>query len=158
MNKLKQLILEQLNEIGEANLPIYPYENEIYTPTKILFIFNTEEDEYNVIFKKYRDFEWSISFNIAGDTHIETNKNNMYRVMSTITDIVNYFISIKQPILLSFYGTKTKGYNDERRNNLYVSYISKSSNKNYDLKKIDNEYFCQKIYNPSHRILRRRRV
>jgi hypothetical protein len=57
---------------------------------------------------------------------VVTNKGELFRVMATIVDLTKKVLKKNKNIKsLSFTGSKNKGDNDRRRNNIYMAYIKK---------------------------------
>ena len=92
-------------------------------------------EDYEVTFDFQEDWskdeEWiemSIDFSSGGgyDSHVVTNRGEMYRVMATIVALAKKIVKKNKNIKsLSFTGSKNRGDNDLRRNNLYMAYIKK---------------------------------
>ena len=138
-------ILEQLlvKEIGEASIP--PLKWEQLTPTKFRFeIYSEEELSYvNVEFDRggdaakefflppaYRNVKsfYNVGFDIDGTEtqYAKTNLKTLLQIMSTIVDIVKYFIETRQPDALCFIATeKNRNSNNLQKSNLYQAFIKK---------------------------------
>ena len=141
-------ILEQLlvKEIGEASIP--PLKWEQLTPTKFRFeIYIEEELSYvNVEFDRggdaakefflppaYRNVKsfYNVGFDIDGTEtqYAKTNLKTLLQIMSTIVDIVKYFIETRQPDALCFIATeKNRNNNNLQKSNLYQAFIKKGIN------------------------------
>ena len=132
-----------INEIGEGNLTPYPY-NKINTYNENFeFSFITENRTYEVtFFKNIFLNSYSISFKEQkGKYNQDLNDNNQYKIMSTIIAIVKKVVADTNPISLMFSGYKTKGNDDQRRNNMYCAYVAKHLTSTYELKTFDDEYY-----------------
>lgn len=138
-------ILEQLliKEIGEANIP--PLKWEQLTPLRFRFeIYIEEELSYvNVEFERggdatkefflppaYRKIKsfYNVGFDIDGtETQFaKTNTKILLQVISTVVDIVKFFIKTRQPDALSFIATeKNRDGNNFQKSNLYQAFIKK---------------------------------
>jgi hypothetical protein len=138
-------ILEQLliAEIGEASFP--PLKWEQLTPLRFRFeIYIEEELSYvNVEFDRggdaakefflppaYRNVKsfYNVGFDIDGTEtqYAKTNIKILLQIMSTIVDIVKYFIKTRQPDALCFIVTeKNRNSNNLQKSNLYQAFIKK---------------------------------
>ena len=144
----------KLYEVGEANLPSYPYTLKNTTSYKREYFFTTDDnDDYIVTFDHSSTLIWEIYFKANTYFDATLNKKSMYRVMSTITEIVKSFADETNPMMLIFSGVKTKGENDERRNKLYIAYIYKHINDNYKLVKNNENYDYVIILNDEHKLI-----
>jgi hypothetical protein len=151
MSKLSTIlipILEQLliAEIGEASFP--PLKWEQLTPLRFRFeIYIEEELSYvNVEFDRggdaakefflppaYRNVKsfYNVGFDIDGTEtqYAKTNIKILLQIMSTIVDIVKYFIKTRQPDALCFIATeKNRNSNNLQKSNLYQAFIKKGIN------------------------------
>ena len=138
-------ILEQLliAEIGEASFP--PLKWEQLTPLRFRFeIYIEEELSYvNVEFDRggdaakefflppaYRNVKsfYNVGFDIDGTEtqYAKTNIKILLQIMSTMVDIVKFFIKTRQPDALSFIATeKNRDSNNLQKSNLYQAFIKK---------------------------------
>jgi len=133
--KYLKLFEELINEIGDASAKQYKTKVKSKTPNYELHTFKTETEDYEVTFDFQEDWskdeEWiemSIDFSSGGgyDSHVVTNRGEMYRVMATIVALAKKIVKKNKNIKsLSFTGSKNRGDNDNRRNNLYMAYIKK---------------------------------
>jgi hypothetical protein len=150
--KLINLLKEILSEIGDASKK--PYENvqrsqsgnntrwDWETPEGVIYAATAVKGPhkqggiyYNVLFgiRKSKDDYWDVSQNV---TSKDTQTGNVFRVMSTIIDLIMKEIEIDEKA-----GKKVKeiimepsksssmsaaGKNDMRRANIYTTYIEKS--------------------------------
>lgn len=86
---------------------------------------STQELDYDVSFAvRLRN---PVSVLAATSFDAEPNKGNMYRVMSTVVNILKDRMAQDRsngqvPKTITFYPSKTKGENDERRAKLYAAY------------------------------------
>jgi hypothetical protein len=149
MKPINRIIKEEIQnifEVGEGNLLPYPYELKNSTFDIILKFKTEDNDVYEVDIYRYYDDVWNVEFNVNG-LITDINKNKQYRVMSTILDIIKKFVNAKNPLALTFSGSKTKGDNDYRRDNMYIAYIAKHITDNYELIKGELGYTIRKKYN-----------
>lgn len=130
-----KLFEELINEIGDGGAKkyktVFREEKEDYE----IHDFKTETQDYQVYFDFQEDYtkeevskEMVIEFSVKGgyDSHTVTNKGEMYRVMATIVDLSKKIMKRRKNIdVISFTGSKNKGSNDRRRNNLYMAYLKK---------------------------------
>lgn len=128
----EQLLLE----VGEGNSKSYDYKF-IKDFGTITAEFETEEDKYVVIFSEYYDEDEdkqviSADFGIKGmgvDYNVVTNKGRLFRIMSTIVNILKDFIK-KYPEYKDFIVSPTKNSDtDMRRSKLYLAFIKKNLKK-----------------------------
>lgn len=128
MIKLKDL----LKEVGEANLAPYKFDIENEIPNKATYYkFKTDSGlDYTAIINQFslndNTLRLNITFKPIGlDQDVETNKNEQYRIMATIVNILKQHLS-KTPNVSEIAFSPSK-YNegDERRANMYKKYISK---------------------------------
>ena len=115
-------LIDILKEIGEISSQPYEYS---YDGPNYRAYFTTEYNtKYKVIFKMV-DGRMDISFGVIYDSdddpdyEVITNKGNMYRVMSTIINILNRATSEFKPDEIKF-------DSDNRRIKLYKNYIEKN--------------------------------
>jgi len=127
-----------LNEVGEANLEPYKWEETDREGYSIYTKFETDSSTiYSIDLEvtKYKNIPiFNIEFSAkpkgaeGSSSKIVVNKGEMYKVMSTITDIVKKYLK-KFPKIkgISYYPSK-KGNEDfgTQRDNLYKAFISKA--------------------------------
>jgi len=127
-----------INEVGEANLKPYKWEETDREKYSIYTEFTTNSDTiYNVDLEvdKYKGIPiFNIEFSAkpkgaeGSSSKIVVNKGEMYKVMSTIVNIIKtYLKKFKQIEGITYYPSK-KG-NEEfgfQRDNLYKAFISKT--------------------------------
>lgn len=124
-----------VNEIGDGGSEKYKTVFREETKEHEIHTFDTETQDYQVYFE-FHDFWFKgkslpamiIEFSVNGgkDSHTITNKGEMYRVMATIVDLSKKILKRRKNInVISFAGSKNKGTNDRRRNNLYMAYMKK---------------------------------
>ena len=136
MKHLK-LFEELINEIGDAGAKPYKWRR-MDRRYDTYYIFTTESGlEYQVMteFGSGEDrntllIEYGVEVitkqgNKSIDYELVTNRGEMFRIMSTIVDIVQEFMK-KNPGIeyIEFEGSKNKA-GDQRRNKLYMAYIKK---------------------------------
>lgn len=136
--KYLKLFEELINEIGDASAK--PYKHKLQLKNKFREYHEFETDlgtPYEVTFEFSEDFskqgEWTnveISFGtlMYGSLNnvVVTNKGELFRVMATIVDMTKKVLKKNKNIKsLSFTGSKNRGDNDRRRNNIYMAYIKK---------------------------------
>ena len=136
--ELRQIIKEEiskvLNEVGEATSKPYTWEKTSTKGDTSFFTFTTDqdiiykvaldnfthEDFYNK--KEYPAIE--VSFGIKEknkySTTTLTNKGEMYRVMSTVVDIVKNYLKSNNDIKVILYLPIS-----HKRNDLYTAFIKK---------------------------------
>lgn len=130
-----KLFEDFLNEIGDGGAKKYKTVFSEETKEHEIHKFKTETQDYQVYFEFQEDWtregeslEMVIEFSVNGgyDSHVVTNKGEMYRVMATIVDLSKKILKRRKNInVISFTGSKNKGTNDTRRNNLYMAYMKK---------------------------------
>lgn len=120
-------LLDILREIGEASSTPYEYK---YDRTLKAAYFTTEDGTlYKVTFGGLSSNDMEIRFGVTDgsdnmDYEIDTNKGNLYRVMSTVIKIVRQAVSEFKPSYISFASAKS----DPRRMNMYKKYITNNLN------------------------------
>lgn len=142
MNKLEKIITEEisklLKEIGDSSANSYPFDHTKYPNGGYIYRFTTEDnDKYLVWFKPHPvDYHEGIVFDVSFQTengHYNdamnndqyndvVNKGRLYKVMSTLTNIINDFILIEDPHEMFMLPNK-KNDDDLRSYNLYKQYI-----------------------------------
>jgi len=138
-------ILEQLlvKEIGEASIP--PLKWEQLTPTRFRFEIYIE-DEFNYVqveFERggdaakeyflppaYRNVKsfYNVGFDIDGTEtqYAKTKLKTLLQIMSTMVDIIKFFIKTRQPDALSFIAIeKNRDGNNMQKSNLYQAFFIK---------------------------------
>ena len=136
MKHLK-LFEELINEIGDAGAKPYKWRR-MDRRYDTYYIFTTDSGlEYQVMteFGSGEDrntllIEYGVEVitkqgNKSVDYELVTNRGEMFRIMSTIVDIVQEFMK-KHPEIerIEFEGSKNKA-GDQRRNKLYMQYVKK---------------------------------
>ena len=144
MIKLKDI----LKEVGEATTTPYKWKKASTKRRTVFFTFTTDQDtSYKVSLENYiyEDFHddnkeypaIEVSFGITpndmptnvssvGNVSIVTNKGEMYRVMSTIVDIIKDYIKRNDNIKVIIYEPiKKEGEKGFKRNDLYMAFIKK---------------------------------
>jgi len=130
--------IETLNEVGEANLKPYKWQEVDREGYSIYVRFETEsETTYSVDLStdKYKDTPvFLIEFSAKTKEHqgsssrVVVNKGEMYRVMSTLTDIIKTYLKKFKKVKGIVYYPSKKG-NEEfgtQRDNLYRAFIIKA--------------------------------
>lgn len=130
-------------EIGNSNLSPYNYSKSSESNYVIYYTFQTEDDDKYIVrffnlskIHNKENYGWSVEFITDGETGDKDviNKGRFYKVISTVTSIINEFIKEKQPIKIIISPTKNyKG--DKRRLNIYSKYIETLLPDNYKFHK-----------------------
>ena len=146
MIKLKDI----LKEVGEATTTPYKWKKVFTKEDTVFFAFKTDQGtSYKVALENYvyEDFKENdkeypaieVSFGIisgaepntagakyAGDMFTVSNKGEMYRVMSTIVNIIKDYIKRNDNIKAIIYEPiKKEGEKGFKRNDLYMAFIKK---------------------------------
>ena len=144
MIKLKNI----LKEIGEGTATPYKWKKVFTKEDTVFFAFKTDQGtSYKVALVNYvyEDFHENdkeypaieVSFGIipsdihnngdyAGDMFTVSNKGEMYRVMSTIVNIIKDYIKRNDNIKVIMYEPiKKEGEKGFKRNDLYMAFIKK---------------------------------
>jgi hypothetical protein len=144
-SQLRQIIKEEiskvLSEVGEATSEPYIWKKASTKEDVVFFTFTTDQGSiYKVALDNYiyEDFydnnkEYpaiEVSFGIKEKSQFSTttvtNKGEMYRVMSTVVDIVKDYLNRNKNIKAIIYQpTKKEDNIDNKRNNLYMAFIKK---------------------------------
>jgi hypothetical protein len=137
IQKIKEVIINSLNEIGDASIQPYPFtsEEKIWQGEfRILFNFTTDKDiKYTAaLLENYPSSKKEYEFSFRTEEYSfkdVINKGELFKVMSTIVAILKKSIDMLNSRggwnKISFAPSKSfKG--DERRANLYKSYILKN--------------------------------
>lgn len=135
MIKLKSI----LKEIGEGTTP-YKWSGPEEKFGTILYFFTTEDgDYYKVLFDGMMENDWELifysnSYTTDDDTSyigIVTNKGRQFKIISTIMDIIQSFITEYPVDRIFFTGADKKGTksSSNQRNMLYTAYVKKNINK-----------------------------
>ena len=142
-NKSHPTDIETLNEVGEANLKPYKWKEVDRESYFVYTRFETEsETQYDVDLKStnYVDDDLNnlralgieFSAKLKGDegssAKIVVNKGEMYRVMSTIADIIKTYIKKSKSQAILYSPSKKSDEEDfgTQRDNLYRAFISKA--------------------------------
>ena len=142
MIKLKNI----LKEIGEGTATPYKWKKVFTKEDTVFFAFKTDQGtSYKVALENYvyEDFHEdnkeypaievsfgivpkNMSINIMFNASIVSNKGEMYRVMSTIVDIIKDYIKRNDNIKAIIYEPiKKEGEKGFKRNDLYMAFIKK---------------------------------
>ena len=130
-----------LKEIGEATTNPYKWKKASTKEDTVFFTFTTDQGtSYKVALENYvyEDFHEDnkeypaieVSFGIkekgAYSTTTVTNKGEMYRVMSTVVDIIKDYLKRNDIIKAIIYEPlKKEGEKGFKRNDLYMAFIKK---------------------------------
>ncbi|HPC09539.1 MAG TPA: hypothetical protein PLN85_00495 [archaeon] len=132
--------LESIVEYGEATHEPYPFKFDNVSFNEVNYHFDTEEDEYVVLINLVDRIsrKWEVSFGVVGGTPTDIlNKGRHFRVMSTITKIINDFIDKYKPNFILIKPSKNDEYEDlynredKRRFNMYMAYVKKNMRPDY---------------------------
>jgi hypothetical protein len=146
MNTLLQIIKEEIfafvNEIGEIKLQPYSWTktrqkfDSKYYYFDYYYRFTTEDgDNYQVtIYHDPAERMWNVSFlanqEKGGKFSDIINKGKLFKVMSTVVNIVKDFINEEDPKEIEIVPTKNDE-EDNRRFEMYLQYIKKNAPTNY---------------------------
>lgn len=138
---------EGLNEVGEANLKPYKWEETNDMGATILVKFVTDKGtkyEVSITATEFTDNQLvthpvlNIEFAVEDENDSEkipssdivTNKGELYKVMATVVDIVKYYLKLTKGRFKSISYTPSKKSNEEgfgtKRDQLYRAFITKS--------------------------------
>jgi len=135
--------VKRINEVGEANLKPYKWEEVDMNGWVTYVEFTTEsETEYNVDIATVPYFDKDLNNYKAleieflakpkdaqgSSAKIIVNKGELYRVMATITDIIKYYVKKFKAKAISYSPSKKSDEEDfgSQRDNLYRAFISKA--------------------------------
>jgi hypothetical protein len=133
----------QINEVGEANLAPYKWEEVDIEGYSIYTRFITDsETQYDVDLtttsyvdddlNNYKALEIEFTAKLKGDegssAKIVVNKGELYKVMSTIADIVKFYVKKYKIQAISYSPSKKSDEENfgSQRDNLYKAFISKA--------------------------------
>ncbi len=130
-----------LKEVGEATTTPYKWKKASTKENTVFFTFTTDQDtSYKVALENYIyedfhddnkelpaiDVSFGIKENGAYSPSLLTNKGEMYRVMSTIVDIIKDYLNRNKMIKVIMYEPlKKEGEKGFKRNDLYMAFIKK---------------------------------
>jgi len=133
MIKLKNI----LQEIGEGGRP-YRWGIDLEFGEHVQYGFETDTNsEYQVYFESVGEGEtWDVSFAVREigasssgfNTDVITNKGDVYKVMSTVSDIVKDFINDHEEVLQLKFDPSQTGDDPttkDKRAKLYMAYFKK---------------------------------
>ena len=143
--EIYDIVSNKIQEVGEANLPPYEWEETRRGNWFINYEFKTDSGEKylvkNVKVIDGDEFDWEINFYVdisaekeededdvpVWSSSIVVNQGEIYRVMSTITDIIKNLIKeFPDSRKLSFTPSLSKiGNIDNQRGELYKAYVRK---------------------------------
>jgi len=139
--EIYDIVSNRIQEVGEANLPPYEWEETRRGNWFINYEFKTDSGEKylvkNVKVIDGDEFDWEINFYVdvsaeeddvpVWSSSIVVNQGEIYRVMSTITDIIKNLIKeFPDSRKLSFTPSLSKiGNIDNQRGELYKAYVRK---------------------------------
>jgi hypothetical protein len=125
---------DSLNEIGDASQKPYKWTKSESSrfPGTINYSFITDKDtEYRAYFVPSKAGFYEFGYNVGdGDPSQTINKGELFKVMSTIVDIMKDFVTTTPWDRIEFEGSKDferveKGIEDKRRDKLYRAYLKK---------------------------------
>ena len=122
-----------LKEIGEGVTP-YKWGIDHESEFEVQYGFDTDSNiEYQVNFESFAEGDiWDVSFAAREDrttkfsTNVITNKGEVYKVMSTVFDIIKDFVEEhKEVFQLKFNAAQTgdDASTKSKRNKLYMAYL-----------------------------------
>jgi phosphopantetheine adenylyltransferase len=127
--------IQDLEEVGEASQKPYKWTKSESSrfPGTIDYSFITDKDtEYRAYFVPTSPGFYEFGFSAEdGDLSATINKGELFRVMSTIVDIMKDFVTTTPWNRIEFEGSKDferveKGVEDKRRDKLYRAYLKKN--------------------------------
>ncbi|WP_286984195.1 hypothetical protein [Haliea sp.] len=127
--------IQDLEEVGEASQKPYKWSKSESSrfPGTIDYSFITDKDtEYQAYFAPTSPGFYEFGFSAEdGDLSATINKGELFRVMSTIVDIMKDFVTTTPWDRIEFEGSKDferveKGVEDKRRDKLYRAYLKKN--------------------------------
>jgi hypothetical protein len=110
MNISKLIREELIKEVGNIERSYKwegPLEDDPVYGNVGYFFTNDKGSKYIVKFERFPDDEWERSFTADGK-YLETEENDVYRVMSTVTEITLDFIDQYEPLSLDIPHIGTK--------------------------------------------------
>lgn len=127
--------LNSISEVGEGSSTPYPFKFENTSFNEVHYYFSTEEHDYDVVINLTDQYAgvWMMQFGtIGGDVADVTNEGKPLQIMATLIQITNDFITRFKPNELRFRPEKDEEREDDnRRFNLYMSFIKKNMIRDY---------------------------
>jgi cytidyltransferase-like protein len=129
-----QLVFEQINEVGEGNLIPYDTSSRNLKSGKDKLIYFTTDsgEEYTLSLNLEPSKEGyfvGVDFGVSGEKeHRETNKGELYKVLSTIVNEIKIYIEDNPKVKGIYYKPKDKSgenLDSNQRDKLYKAFISK---------------------------------
>lgn len=143
---------EDIKEVGDASIQPYTWELELSNEYEIVYTFRTDNNTpYEVHFFDEKKGWYTLMFAAHGKSDIETNKGELYRVMSTLVDITQDFIKKYNPEAINFTGEDKKSATSilkikpSQRTSLYRAYLQKHLPSNYKIKQVANHTWIKRI-------------
>ena len=135
-----------MSEVGEAVMQPYKFNLIQNTAISMNYEFRTAGDqEYHVYFQTNIDYrhpdDWYMGFDASGyDDSDVTNENDVYKIMSTLTAVVQDFINQRNPEVLVIEPSKFDT-DDLRREKLYMAYVKKQLPPQYITNIVDDKIY-----------------
>ena len=132
----EQFIDEKLIlEIGDASAKPYKFKFKSKDVIQTLYSFSTETEEYNVRFVHYGTVNkknkghWDVTFTVLNGGKMSevaiVNKGQLYKVMSTVFNVIKKFVKDNKPKRLIIDPAGKKDKDIKIRGNIYKEYVKK---------------------------------
>lgn len=153
VKEIKQLIKESyITEVGDLKgIKPFPYtqilgdEYEFKSNVGKVEVNFEEFYEINIDFNvSYKGFDYTqdlinVGYNLEGvdSQYLKSNPRELFKILKTIVDITNNYISEQSPYSLLFFGVNKDGSlkDDKQKNSLYLSIMNQNLPTGYRLSK-----------------------
>jgi len=138
VNEETQHVLREIVTGADSRIPTYPFHQE----SEGSFIIDVDDEQKNVHVKYQVTFSpegnrdekaYSIAFKVrGGDYNTITGFGIQFRILATISKLVQEQVAIHQPNILTFQPVKASGEKGNRRLSLYMQYVKGGAGEEFD--------------------------
>ena len=153
LKELKHLIKESyLTEVGDLKgIKSFPYEETFQDEYTFKSNVGVVEVNFEVFYPldidldvSYEGFDYgeelkNVSYTLEGvdSQYLKSNPRELFKILKTVVDTTNHFISENSPYALLFFGVSKDGslQDDKQKNSLYLSIMNQNLPTGYRLSK-----------------------
>jgi hypothetical protein len=125
-SKIEYLNEQQLNEVGEASIKPYNWFKSFDSGKDVEYSFKTDSNiDYIVTISWIENNNFSLDFTADGLYLTSTNDGDVFKIMSTIVDIIKSYINHNKNIENIVIRPSKRTSDDKSRKNIYMNYVKK---------------------------------
>jgi hypothetical protein len=117
---------QQLNEVGDASIKPYNWVKTFDSGKDVEYSFKTDSNiDYIVTISWIENNDFAVDFTADGLYLTSTNDRDVFKIMSTIVDIIKSYINHNKNIENIVIRPSKRTSDDKSRKNIYMHYIKK---------------------------------